>query len=296
RRLLAGRLRSQDLPGRDPRRSRQCGGGGRGRGHHRRSWKTFGRRPLPRLRRRGVGGRAGRPAGAGLVYPPPRSVPHARRRARLMQCGVSRVSYASAERIFEPRLPIVALVVLLAALALVPLFAGTYWLDVLNRIGIAIIGAIGLNILVGFTGQISIGHAAFLAVGAYSTAIFETKLGLPFWVAIPLAAALTSVFGLVFGVPSLRLKGLYLAIATLAAHFITAYVIIHWERMTNGVLGFNVPPPTVFGLPLDSDARIFYLIFALVIPAVLFAKNLFRTKVGRAFIAVRDRAMAAAVI
>jgi len=73
-------------------------------------------------------------------------------------------------------------------LALVPLVSGTYWLDVLNRIGIAIIGAIGLNILVGFTGQISIGHAAFLAVGAYSTAIFETKAGLPFWLAIPLAA------------------------------------------------------------------------------------------------------------
>ena len=213
-----------------------------------------------------------------------------------MQSGDFRVTYASDERIFETRLPIVALVGLLAALAFVPLVAGTYWLDVLNRIGIAIIGAIGLNILVGFTGQISIGHAAFLAVGAYSTAIFETKAGLPFWLAIPLAAAVTSVFGLVFGVPALRLKGLYLAIATLAAHFITTYGIIHWERMTNGVLGFNVAPATVFGLPLDSDARIFYLIFALVVPAVFFAKNLFRTRVGRAFIAVRDRDVAASVI
>ena len=83
-----------------------------------------------------------------------------------MQCGDFRVSYGSDERIFETRLPVVGVVVLLAALAFVPLFAGTYWLDVLNRIGIAIIGAIGLNILVGFTGQISIGQAAFLAVGA----------------------------------------------------------------------------------------------------------------------------------
>ena len=112
---------------------------------------------------------------------------------------------------------------------MVPLFATTYWLDVLNRIGIAIIGALGLNILVGYTGQISIGHAAFLAVGAYSTAILESKAGLPFYLAIPLAGALTSAFGLVFGIPSLRLKGLYLAIATLAAHFITTYGIIHWE-------------------------------------------------------------------
>jgi branched-chain amino acid transport system permease protein len=213
-----------------------------------------------------------------------------------MQTGDFRVTYASDERIFETRLPIVGLVALLAALAFVPLVAGTYWLDVLNRIGIAIIGAIGLNILVGFTGQISIGHAAFLAVGAYSTAILETKAGLPFWLAIPLAAAVTSVFGLVFGVPALRLKGLYLAIATLAAHFITTYGIIHWERMTNGVLGFNVAPATVFGLPLDSDARIFYLIFALVVPAVFFAKNLFRTKVGKAFVAIRDQDISAEVM
>src|SRR5713101_431539 len=98
---------------------------------------------------------------------------------------------------------------------------------VLNRIGIAIIGALGLNILVGYTGQISIGHAAFLAVGAYSTAILEVNAGLPFYLSIPLAALVTSGFGLVFGIPSLRLKGLYLAIATLAAHFITTYGIVH---------------------------------------------------------------------
>ena len=213
-----------------------------------------------------------------------------------MHCGGFRVTYASDERIFDTLTPIVMLTALLTVLAVVPLVAGTYWLDVLNRIGIAIIGAIGLNILVGFTGQISIGHAAFLAVGAYTTAVLEGKAGLPFWVAIPLAAVVTSVFGLFFGVPSLRLKGLYLAIATLAAHFITSYGIIHWERMTNGVLGFNVPPAMLFGIALDSDARIFYLIYALVIPAVVFAKNLFRTRVGRAFIAVRDRDVAAQVI
>ena len=213
-----------------------------------------------------------------------------------MQCGGFRVSYRSDERIFETYTPIVAIVLLLAALCTVPLFATTYWLDVLNRIGIAIIGALGLNILIGYTGQISIGHAAFLAVGAYATAILEAKAGLPFYLAIPLAALLTSVFGLMFGLPSLRLKGLYLAIATLAAHFITTYVIIHWESMTNGVLGFLVPPATIFGFPLDSDARIFYLIFALVVPAACCTKNLFRTKVGRAFIAIRDRDVAAEVI
>ncbi len=213
-----------------------------------------------------------------------------------MKTGGFRVSYRADERIFDSSMPIVGLVALLVVLALVPPFAGTYWLDVLNRIGIAIIGALGLNILVGYTGQISIGQAAFLAIGAYSPAILEAKAGLPFYLAIPAAAVLTSALGLVFGIPSLRLRGLYLAIATLAAHFITTYGIVHWESMTNGVLGFNVAPATLFGVPLDSDARIFYVIFALVIPATLFTKNLFRTKVGRAFIAIRDRDVAASVM
>jgi branched-chain amino acid transport system permease protein len=213
-----------------------------------------------------------------------------------MQCGGFRISYRSDERIFDTAVPIVGIVVVLAVLAVVPYYATTYWLDVMNRIGIAIIGAIGLNILVGYTGQISIGHAAFLAVGAYATAILEINAGLPFYLAIPLAALITAGFGLIFGIPSLRLKGLYLAIATLAAHFIATYGIIHWERLTNGVLGLMVPTATVFGIPLDSDARVFYLIFALVIPATFFAKNLFRTRIGRAFIAIRDRDVAAGVM
>src|SRR5499426_288573 len=146
-----------------------------------------------------------------------------------MTCGGFRVRYRDDERIFETPVPIIALVVLVGILCLVPFWASTYWLDVLNRIGIAIVGALGLNLLIGFTGQISIGHAAFLAVGAYATAILEAKVGLPFYLAIPAAASLTAAFGLIFGLPSLRLKGLYLAIATLAAHFITSYVIIHWE-------------------------------------------------------------------
>jgi branched-chain amino acid transport system permease protein len=213
-----------------------------------------------------------------------------------MKCGGFRVSYRADERIFDTATPIVLTVLGLAVLGTVPLFATTYWLDVLNRIGIAIIGALGLNILIGYTGQISIGHAAFLAVGAYSTTLLEANAGLPFFLAIPLGAVLTSVFGLLFGVPSLRLKGLYLAIATLAAHFITTYTLVHWESMTKGVIGLMVPPPMVFGMALDSDGRIFFLIFALVVPAVLFARNLFRTRVGRAFIAIRDQDVAAAVM
>ena len=213
-----------------------------------------------------------------------------------MKCGGFRVSYRGDERLFDTATPIVVSVIFVAVLLVVPATNSVYWLDVLNRIGIAIIGALGLNILIGFAGQISIGHAAFLAVGAYATAILETSAGLPFFLAIPLAALFTSLFGLLFGIPSLRLKGLYLAIATLAAHFITTYGIVHWESVTKGVIGLAVPPPRVFGLELDSDVRMFYLILALVVPAILFTKNLFRTKIGRAFIAILDQDVAAAVM
>ena len=214
----------------------------------------------------------------------------------IVKCGGFRVSYRGDERIFEHvACRSSAWSACSARWRSSRCFAGTYWLDVLNRIGIAIIGALGLNILVGYTGP-DLDRPRRVPGRRAPTRrpSSRRKAGLPFYLAIPLAALLTSAFGLVFGIPSLRLKGLYLAIATLAAHFITTYVIIHWESMTNGVLGFNVPPATVFGVPLDSDARVFYLIFALVVPATLFAKNLFRTRVGRAFIAMRDRDVAAA--
>ena len=116
-----------------------------------------------------------------------------------MQCGGFRISYRGDERIFDTAVPIVGILLLTGVLVLVPWYATTYWLDVINRIGIAIIGALGLNILVGYTGQISIGHAAFLAVGAYATAILEIQLGLPFYLAIPLAGLITAGFGLIFG-------------------------------------------------------------------------------------------------
>src|SRR5262249_4832616 len=150
------------------------------------------REPLRRLPRspgrgRREGGRALRGPRADPDGPALWLLRKARDRAGVtMRCGGFRVSYRGDERIFETAAPIVGLIVLFAFLIAAPLFAGTYWMDVLNRIGIAIIGAIGLNILLGYTGQISIGHAAFLAVGAYSTALFETYLHLPFYLAIPL--------------------------------------------------------------------------------------------------------------
>jgi branched-chain amino acid transport system permease protein len=213
-----------------------------------------------------------------------------------MRSGEFRTSYAADMAIFDSVLARSAVVVFLLVLATFPLYATTYWLDVVNRIGIAVIGAIGLNILTGFTGQISLGNAAFLAVGAYSTVAITSRWELPFFLVIPMAGLVSALAGMVFGIPSLRLKGLYLAMATLAAHFIVEFTVVHWEKMTGGVNGISVPAPRLFGLSLDSDRSLFFLILPLTAFLTLFAKNLFRTKVGKAFIAIRDQDISAEVM
>ncbi len=136
---------------------------------------------------------------------------------------------------------------------------------------------------------------AFIAVGAYTAATL-TALGLPVVVTIPGAGLASAAAGMVFGIPSLRLKGLYLAMATLAAHFIIEFVVIRWRSVTGGTSGIVVDTPALFGFAFGSAAKIFYLIFVLVIAAVLFARNLFRTRIGRALVAVRDKDISAEVM
>jgi len=177
-----------------------------------------------------------------------------------------------------------------------PFFAGGYILYVANTIFIFIVGAIGLNILTGFTGQISIGHGAFVAIGAYSSAIITTRLNLPFWLALPAGGLCAALIGMFFGIPSLRVKGLYLAIATLAAQFITDYTIVHWESLTNGITGMYIPSPELFGFVFEGDRKFYYLLLLFAVAAVLSGRNLFRTRIGRALIAVRDRDIAAELI
>jgi len=213
-----------------------------------------------------------------------------------MPCGLFHTRYRTDERIFKTLWVRSWVAVLSLAVLLLPLFVTSYILYVCNTIFIFIVGAIGLNILTGFTGQISIGHGAFVAIGAYSSAIIATKLNLPFWIALPVGGLTAVLVGILFGLPSLRVKGLYLAIATLAAQFITDYTIVHWESMTNGITGVYVPSPHLFGFTFDSDGKFFYLLLAFAVAAVMTGRNLFRTKIGRALIAVRDRDIAANLI
>jgi branched-chain amino acid transport system permease protein len=198
--------------------------------------------------------------------------------------------------LFDSPLPRVLLTGLLVFLLVLPQFATTYWLDVLNRIFIAIIGAMGLNVVTGFTGLISLGTAAFLAVGGYATAAMAGRYGLPFVVVIPLSGLITAAVGLVFGIPSLRLKGLYLAVATLAAHYMIEFTATHWEHMTGGVNGISIPAAQFAGIELKDDRGIYYLVFPIMVGLLFFTKNLFRTKVGKAFVAIRDQDISAEVM
>ena len=151
----------------------------------------------------------------------------------------------------------------LGLLGFLPWISGPHYLTTLNHMGILIVAAHGLNILIGYTGQISIGHSAFMAVGAYTTGILATHAGWPFWATIPLAGLSAGVVGTIFGLPSLKLKGFYLAMATLAAQFIIPWLIDHVRvDITGGVFSLDVPPPNLVGVALNSQLKMFYLIMS----------------------------------
>ncbi len=185
------------------------------------------------------------------------------------------------------------LVGLFILFAVIPFTAKPYMLYVLNIIGIYSIAAVGLNLLIGYTGQISLGHGAFFGVGAYAAAILGTRAGLPFIVTVPAAGLITALVGILFGLPSARLKHLYLLIATLAGQFIIEYVMVQWDSLTGGAQGIVLPGAALFGLDLGTDKKFFYVVFVSFVAMIWFAVNIVRTRYGRAFIAVRDNDLAA---
>jgi branched-chain amino acid transport system permease protein len=210
--------------------------------------------------------------------------------------GIRSYTYAQDMAIFRTRTHWVWLGVLLALLFTGPLYWGGEWLSVANLIGITIIAATGLNILTGYCGQLSIGHAGFIAVGAYASAILTNRFGFPFLAGLICAGGVAGLVGMIFGVPSLRVKGFYLAISTIAAQFIIIWVINHWTGVTGGFNGMVVPPASIGGVSLVSQASQFYLIMIIVIVVVFLTNNLTRSRVGRAFVAIRDNDLAAQVM
>lgn len=212
-----------------------------------------------------------------------------------MQSGIFFTDYAQEMALRRTPAQKVRLGLVVAFVLIVPWFADNFQLTVLNQIGIAAIGAIGLNILVGFTGQISLGQGAFMAVGAYTSGLLVNHFGLPFYLTIPLACLTTALVGGLFGIPSLRLKGLYLAIATLAAQQIIQWIITHWD-VTGGVDALVIPAPTLFGQRINSDFGFYWVILLCLTVTIIGTINLFRTRIGRAFIAIRDQDIAAQVM
>jgi branched-chain amino acid transport system permease protein len=212
-------------------------------------------------------------------------------------CGVYNETYSAEFAVIRTHWQWVLTILGLIFLFTLPLYCSGYALSMINRIGITLIAILGLGILTGYCGQISIGQAAFMAVGAYTTAILTGRVGISFWAALPCAALAAGAVGLVFGLPSLRVKGFYLAMATLAAQFIIPWVLMHtFTDITGGTLGLRVPPISIAGKPVLSQAGDFYVVMPFMVLGIYFAKNLARSKIGRAFVAIRDNDLAAEVM
>jgi branched-chain amino acid transport system permease protein len=210
--------------------------------------------------------------------------------------GVYETTYEGDLALRRTRAAQIRLVLVAVLLVAVPFVTTPFWLTVANQIGIAVIAAIGLNILTGFTGQISLGQGGFLAVGAYTAAILAERAGVPFPFTLIAAMLMTAGVGAIFGLPALRLKGLYLAIATLASQFVIIWVVRNWRVVTGGTESLVVPPTSLLGFELRSDFQWYWVIMLFAVLATLAGTNLFRTGMGRAFIAIRDQDIAAEVI
>jgi len=214
------------------------------------------------------------------------------------ECGVFKTTYEADMALYPlpiARWTVGVLVVLF--FAVLPLTLHEYYLSIVNLIAIAVVGALGLNILVGYTGQISIGHGAFMSVGAYTAANLAVRLDCPFWLAVPLGGLMAALVGAVVGVPSLRIKGLYLAIATLAGQLIIEWTINHVTWISGGAqASIQVPRPRLGGLVISSQRGMYFLLMVVVALAVIGAMNLVRSRIGRAFVAIRDHDIAAELI
>jgi branched-chain amino acid transport system permease protein len=214
------------------------------------------------------------------------------------ESGTFRTNYAADMALFPTNGSRYAITLIaLILLGMVPFILHEYYLSIFNLILIAIVGAIGLNILVGNAGLVSIGHGAFMSVGAYTAANLIVRLDAPFWLAIPAGGLMAALVGVIVGLPSLRIRDIYLVIATLAAQIIIEWLINHVPAISGGIqASIEVPRPRVFGQELKTQQHFFFFLMAFVIIAIIGALNLMRSRIGRAFIAIRDQDVAAEIM
>ncbi len=189
-------------------------------------------------------------------------------------------------------LPYIAIILVLA---IVPQFiSNLYYIQVMIFIGIYIILALSLNLLNGYVGLLSIGHAAFYGIGAYASAKLVMEAGLPFLLAMPAAGFIAGLFGYLIAKPTLRLSGIYMTLATLGFNMIFFLVLQNWMSFTNGPLGImDIPPPAIFGYQIESRLQYYYLIFFLVLLTVGSMHRLMTCRFGRALVGIRENELAA---
>ncbi len=211
-------------------------------------------------------------------------------------CGDFRTSYKQDNTIFETKTIRIVTILTILLLCFAPFIVDGYFITLLIQISYLGIAALGLNILVGYTGQISLGHGAFFGFGAFASAWLNISFNIPVFLCIPLAGFLTMGVGMMFGAPAARIKGLYLAIATLASQFIIEDFFARADWFSGGSSGSMAEPLSLFGFTFDTDESFYYVaLFALVFMFV-WGCNLMRSRDGRAFVAVRDHYLSAEIM
>lgn len=203
--------------------------------------------------------------------------------------GYFRTSYARDLRLVDTRLERYSLIAFLAWLLIYPFIATPMLLDLANQVLLASVGAIALMLLTGYAGQVSLGHAGLLAAGAFTAGILFKEFAAPIWVTLPASAVVGAILGLLFGLPSLRLRGLYLAVSTLALHFIVAYLGGEYEAKRGFSTGIVIDSPSIMGWAIDGARPWYFILLAASACSFLVAKNLLRSKTGRAWRAIHDR-------
>ena len=214
----------------------------------------------------------------------------------LKPCGIFNYRYSQDMAVIRTRPQWITFIMFLILMALLPLYFSGYILGIFITIFVYIVSVMGLGLLTGYCGQISMAHSAFMAIGAFTTGVLVTKVGMSHWLAMPCAGIIAGLIGLIFGFPSFKVKGLYLALITIGAQFIIMYVILHWNSLTGGVSGLAIMPAQIGPIVFDTTKTFYYLAMFMAAAVTFLVKNIVRTRVGRGFIAIRDNDIVAEVM
>jgi len=209
--------------------------------------------------------------------------------------GVFNTSYDLDMPIVRTKTQWLLLMIFLAFVLTIPQYAPQYWLSWLIRLSIAIIVMLGLHVLTGLCGQLSVGQAAIMGVGAYTAAILTTRLGWSPWLCLPMSALSAGLVGIIFGLPSCRIRGFYLAMSTLAAQFLIVWAMMKFSGLTGGPIGLYVGQLKLGPIDFGSPHNYYYVAIIALLLCTLAAKNIQRTNLGRKFVAIRDNELAAQV-